>query len=180
MSNLKSLIFIVIAVALGYLLVYPGFDDIKILIEEKSKYKNILNVAENIDIKKAELLKQYENINSSDKESIDKILPDNFNFISLVYQINSIGSRYGININSPTFKELSGSVGNNIGEAKPKNQYKSAIVGFSFESSYDQFNGFIRELEKSLRILDIKSLKIESRPKGIYDFSVEFETYWLN
>jgi hypothetical protein len=35
------------------------------------------------------------------------------------------------------------------------------------------------ELEKSLRILDVKSVDLEEGEDGLHTFDVEFETYWL-
>jgi hypothetical protein len=106
--------------------------------------------------------------------------------VKLISQIDAVAAGYGISIGSITVKGQSAPAGNSIGEAQPPKPYESAVIGFTFKSSYENFNTFMNMLGKSMRILDIKSMKLDANKSkddkalGIYLYGVEFETYWLN
>jgi len=169
----------VFTLVVGYIFILPTFDEIKILMDEKQKYSDTLDMVSNIMAKQKDLQTKFDAISSDEKISIDTVLPDNFDFVKLVSDIDAVASKYGISIGDITSREVSSSVGDNISEAGVPNQYQSATIGFSFKSSYEQFNSFVKDLEKSMRLLDIKSAKIESSDKGVYNYTVEFQTYWL-
>jgi len=100
-------------------------------------------------------------------------------FVSLIYEIDTLASKYGISIDKTTSRDTDSSAGTSIEAAAASKPYNSSIIGFSFTASYQNFKDFIKGLEKSLRILDIKTLKINPGENGLYSFSVEFETYFL-
>jgi len=179
MSSITILAYIIVSLSIGYAFAYPLFGDISSLGAEKNRYENSLAMVENIENKKNELLTKFNNIPADSKKDIETILPDSLNFIGLISQIDAVAAKYGLSIDKTSSKETSSSVGGSIGEAQPQRPYQSAIISFSFTGSYDQFNTFMGELERSLRILDIRSLKIEPKEDGAYSYRVEFETYWL-
>jgi hypothetical protein len=90
-----------------------------------------------------------------------------------------VASKYGISISDITFKDDSSSSGSTIADAAPSQPYQSSAIGFSFSATYDKFNSFMGDLEKSLRILDIKTTKLTVKPDGTALYDVQFETYWL-
>jgi len=180
MSKISILSFFILTSVIGYAFIYPTAGEIKTLLNEQQKYEDSLEMVSNIEAKKSELLTKFNSISSEDKASIDTVLPDSFNFVRLISQIDSVASRYGIAINDISSKEISSSVGSTIENAESPREYQSAAVEFSFSSSYDQYNSFLGDLEKSLRILDLKSTKITSNEeKKVFNYTVELETYWL-
>ena len=178
MSPIAILAYLIISLSVGYAFAYPSFGDISSLTAEKDKYENSLIQVQNLENKKNELLGKFDKISVENKKDIETILPSSLGFIDLIYQIDNLAAKYGLSINNTSFKEISSSVGGSIGTARPQRPFESSIIGFSFTTSYDQFNNFIGDLEKSLRILDMRTLKIEPEENGIYTYTVEFETYW--
>lgn len=180
MSGTSIIAYIILTLSVLYAFVYPAYGDISALMAEKQKYDDSLATVTNIETKKSELLAKYNSISESDKKDIETLLPSSLSFVKLISQIDTVAAKYGISIDRITEKELSSSAGNSIAEAQPERPYNSSLIGFSFTASYDKFRSFVDELEKSLRILDVRSVKIIPRENGIYEYSVEFETYWLN
>jgi Tfp pilus assembly protein PilO len=180
MSGTSIIAYFVLTLSVLYAFVYPAYGDISALMSEKQKYDDSLATVATIEDKKRELLAKFNNISDADKKDIETLLPSSLSFVKLVSQIDTVASKYGISIDRITKRELSSSVGDSIAEAQPERPYNSAIIGFSFTASYDKFKLFMSELEKSLRILDVKSVKVNVSDKGEYDYSVEFETYWLD
>lgn len=179
MSNTAILTYIVLILSIGYAFIYPKMGEISFLMGEKEKYENYIEIIKNIENKKNELLTEFNKISVEDKKSIESLLPNSFDFVKLISQIDAVANKYNISIDKISSKEKSSSVGDSIESAGPSEIYNSAIIGFSFVASYEKFNNFIKDLEKSLRILDIKSMKVNTQESGNYSYDVEFETYWL-
>ena len=179
MSNISILAYVILTLSIGYAFIYPSAGDLSKLMEEKQKYSDYVEMTGNIENKKDELLTRFNNISEEDKKNIETILPDSLDFVRLISQIDAVAANYGISIDKISSREVDPSVGSSIEEAGPQRPYRSSVIGFSFTSSYDNFNGFMAELEKSLRILDVKSVKLSIQESGVYSYNVEFETYWL-
>ena len=179
MSSTSILTYVVLTLIVGYVFVYSPFGEVSILMNEKDKYKNYLDLVTDVEEKKNVLLAEFNKISTVDKQSINTVLPDSLDFVRLISQIDNVASRQGLSINQTSSKEVDLAVGGTIGEAQAQKSYKSATISFSFSASYEKFNVFMADLEKSLRILDIRSAKISTSDKGVYLYTVEFETYWL-
>lgn len=179
MSGISIIAYLIITLSIGYAFVYPSYQDLNQLLDQKQKQTDSLEMMKNIENRKNELLTEFNKIPEVDKKSIDTVLPNSFNFVKLISQIDVIAAGHGISIDKITSKEIDSAVGTSIDDAKPQKPYQSAIIGFSFVTSYDSFRNFVDNLEKSLRILDIRTVKLESKKDGLYSYTVEFETYWL-
>ena len=179
MSNTSIIAYVVLTIAIGYAFVYPSFGEVSTLLNQKQKNISTLEMVKSVENKKNELLAKFDGISSADKKNIDTVLPSSLDFVKLISDIDTVASKYGISIKTITSKEVSSTVGGSIENAAPSKPYQSSIIGFSFVASYDKFNAFLNELEKSLRILDIRTVKLETQENGTYTYSVEFETYWL-
>jgi len=179
MSNTSILFYFILTLSIGYAFVYPSVGEISALMDERTKQEEYLEKISKIEIKKNELLTQYNNIPVDDKKYIETILPNSFDFVRLISQIDGVGSKYGISISNISSREMSDLSGGESITAPTQKTFQSAIIGFSFDATYSQFNNFMDDLGKSLRILDIKSMKLTSKKDGVYSYSVEFEVYWI-
>lgn len=179
MSGISFITYLILTFAVAYAFILPSWGDVSALMAEKEKYESTIETVSNIENKKNELLTQFNGISEEDKGSINTVLPTSFDFVRLISQIDAVASRNGISIDKVSSKETSSSGGNSIQEAKPANPYRSAVISFSFEATYDKFLIFVNDLEKSMRILDIKSVKLETGKGAFHTYNVSFETYWL-
>ena len=179
MSITAIISYIVLTLAVGYAFILPTYNDLTVLNEEKQKYNDALETVANIEIRKNELLSKFNSISAEDKKSIEVFLPDSVSFVRLISEIDSLASKQGISIDRISSRDTDPSVGATIEDAGPQKPYRSSVIGFSFTASYDKFRIFMDDLEKSLRILDIKSLRISPEREGLFVYNVEFETYWF-
>lgn len=179
MGSLSAFAYFILALVIGYAFVYSPFGEIQALIEEKQKCNESLNTISNIETKKNELLTEFNNISLEDKKNIEVILPDSLNFVRLVSQIDTVAAKYGISIDRIVSREINPSGGDSIEKAEPSKPFKSSIIGFSFSSNYQKFELFMDDLERSLRILDIDSVNLQTQEEGVNQYTVEFKTYWL-
>jgi len=179
MSNISIIAYLVLALSIGYAFSYPSFQDLNKLLDQKQKYIDALNTINNIENKKNELLTVFNNISDEDKKNIDTVLPSSLDFVKLISQIDNVAAKHGISIDKISSKEMGTSVGDSIENAQPSKPYNSSIIGFSFVASYTDFKAFMDDLEKSLRILDIRSVQLDAQEDGLYSYDVAFEAYWL-
>ena len=179
MSGTSILSYIMLSACIVYAFANPAYQEIKLLRGEKGKYDDSLALVADIENKKNALLEQYNSISEEDKKKISTVLPDSLNFVKLVADIANVASVNGVIVDNITLREMDSSVGESVSDAGAPKPYRSAIIGFSFDASFSQFNAFIDNLEKSLRILDVRSVKLQTNEGGRDTYQVEFETYWV-
>ena len=179
MSGTTILAYIILALTIGYAFVYPGVGDVSNLMVQKTQYENSLATVSNIETRKKQLLADFNNIPNQDKKNMEIILPNSFDYVRLVSQIDNVASKNGISIKNINTANVDSSVGDTIAEAGAPRAYQAGVISFSFEATYDNFRKFIKNMEESLRILDVRSVEVKTGEKGVYNYEIEFETYWL-
>src|SRR3989344_518415 len=180
--NLLPLLLIAVSVALFYLHIDPRYQDVKALSDEKSQYVQALTKAGELKNVATELLGKYNNISQDNLLKLEKLVPDTLNTVKLVADINAIAGKYGIALEGIRVTEKTSDSAQQVetGENSPK--YNTATVSFSFSATYENLTLFLTDLEKSLQIVDIKSVDFDSdveNTNASYDYSVSFQTYWL-
>ena len=55
----------------------------------------------------------------------------------------------------------------------------TVTVSFGVSATYDQFISLLQDMEADLRIMDLTHLTVTANNAGLYDFSVQFQTYWI-
>ncbi len=179
MSGTSLLTLLVLTLSIGYVFTYPSFNDVSLLQAEQDKYQHYLDAVADIENRKNQLLEEFNRISEEDKKNIDTILPNNLDFVKLTAQIDAVGSKNGVQIDRVSYREVDPSIGGSIAEAEPAKPFRSAIITFSFDTTHERFGTFMDGLEKSLRILDVRSVRINAMQGNQNTYMVEFETYWL-
>jgi len=187
-----SILFIGAAIMLFVLYVRPTYDAINTSRTQVSTYDEALAKTREIQELKSSLLSRYNLFASTNLERLQKMLPDHVDNVRLVLDMDGIASKYNIRIQNVTVQESSiladeneGTVLN--GGATQNKPYRSLPLQFEVLATYDEFVLLMRDLESSLRIVDLVSLSV--RPRGdvssasgaepIYTFGVTLRTYWL-
>jgi hypothetical protein len=180
MNRTSTYIYLIMAASIIYAFAYPTWGGVSALLNEKQKYNDSLIMVEEIENKKNQMLAEFNNISAADRKEIETILPNSMNFVRLISQIDAVAANYGISIDKITSKEIGSAAGDSIEESQiAQKKYQSGVIGFSFSAPYDKFELFIDDLEKSLRILDMKSFKLSVGEKGQYSYDVEFGVHWF-
>ncbi len=200
-----SFIFIVISIFLIFGYVKPTFDKVGVIKTNVAQYQKALNKTREIQELKRSLLAQYNLFAGGNMEKLKKLLPDHVDNVRLVLDIDGIASQHGIRISAVKTKKdadiqtdaQTGSIG--FDQANQTIQpYNTLVLEFTTIATYADFKAFLKDLERSLRIVDLVSLEISpaQRPKmptnpdgeekpdeenlpSIYKFDVGIKTYWL-
>lgn len=197
MKNIIASLLIVSAGGLFYVYVSPTYEEIKALRVEKAEYDDALADSQKVQEKRDELLERYNtDFSPNDLESLEKLLPSRVDNIRLIIEIDGIAAKYGMVLKNV---QVSASAADTSGSADFPNQampgaeapsYGTAQFSFEVSGSYETYRSFIKDLEYSLRIIDLREISFAAEKNDSdaktgrtgfdrYDFKTAIETYWL-
>lgn len=184
MNPTNSLVLILISAGLMFFMAKPLWGGISLLREEKQHFISEIDKTRQLESKKNELLTKMDGISDEEKQKIEAFLPGTDGSVRLIADIADIASKHGISIESID-THMGGNVSpQSIAEAPVEKDYDSKMVTMLFSTNYTNLSEFLIDLEKSLRMIDIRSVDVgqaSSEPGlgGVYGYRVDVEVYWL-
>jgi Tfp pilus assembly protein PilO len=195
-KSILSILFIGASIMVFVLYVRPTYDVVQTNRANVARFDEALAKTREIQELKSSLLSRYNLFAGANLDRLQKMLPDNVDNVRLVLDMDGIASNYGIRIQNVAVQEpgggrddASGTVLN--GGSVPNRPYQSLTLQFEVVSTYEEFVFLLRDLESSLRIVDLVSLTMQPRSVGrvgsegstvsepVYSFGVALRTYWL-
>ena len=182
MKGLTPIILILVSVGVFFFFIDPQKKDLNLRLEEKNKNEVTMQKATELRTANGSLTEKYKKISTEDRAKLSQMLPDTVDNVRLILDINNIANKYGIVLKGisisggPTdeSKEVNRGTGGNSGQL-----YGTIQLAFSFSASYDIFKIFLKDLEDSLRLVDITDFSISSSEGDFYNYSITLNTYWL-
>ena len=197
MKYIFQILLISICAVLFFTYIVPEYKEVKLLKAQVVEYDNALDNSKELQQKRDEILSSYNSITLINKERINRLLPDlnedssTSGSVALILEIDEIAIQNGIKITNLGFTSPM-SVGvksENSDVTSSINDYSTSEISFKTQSSYSNFLVFMKDLEKNLRVVDIKSVSF-SAPKpsrenlnintSLFEYSVVLQAYWLN
>jgi len=187
MSNIISLILILASAGLffGYIdPLYSGAHDpntpvqdlsIKELMEKRKEYDTALHNSKELQSEKQKKLDKYNSVPESDRKKLEKLIPDHIDNVRLIIDIDEMAADHGMKIRN--FKTSTDEKKDTVGA--DSQVYGTLTLSFSTSATYTTFLAFLRDLERSLRLIDITSVSFAAGEGTIYDYNVTVKTYWL-
>jgi Tfp pilus assembly protein PilO len=156
-----------------------GKRSVQELLKEDAEYQSALNNATQVRAKRESLQKIKSEILPADLTKLEKLLPDNIDNIKLIIDMNNIADKHGLILKGAKLDTTKAST--DTGKlGADNNKYGTIGITFSVNSSYENFQSFLADLEKSLRLVEITDLSVTgNNNSNLYDFSVGLKTYWL-
>ncbi len=170
---------------------------IKELQTEAADYNDALNKTREIELTRDGLLAKYNAMSDIDKERINKLLPDHIDSVRLIIDINNIAAKYGMSLSDISLSGMPSApaaAGTASGTPAPVNgpndlPYNSVKLGFSVTGNYSDFYSFLKELEESLRVVDVTSLSFSAAKtssgqtaaagSGAFTYTMTIRPYYL-
>lgn len=170
---------ILVATAFGLFFGYidPTYQEIKELRSEEKKFNEALNQSRELQEIRDALLSRYNTFSQEDLSRLKKLLPDHIDNVRLILDIDSIASKYSMRTRNVTISEASSLEQNVI--AADQGAVDSVVLSFSVAATYDNFIQFMKDLEQSLRVVDLMGLSFSSTEGDAFNFNVSIKTYWL-
>jgi Tfp pilus assembly protein PilO len=186
MNIITPLILIIISIGTFFAYIDPNYrgqnlsngdKSIVDLQKEDAEYQKALNDSSAIRDKREKLQDKKSKFSESDLLKLEKLLPDNIDNIKLIIDMNNIAQKHNLELKGAKLDTAAKTDTNKLGA--DNNKYGTVGISFSVTSSYDNFQNFLSDLEKSLRLVEITELSVTGNSTGLYEFSVGLKTYWL-
>ncbi len=179
MKNTTAIFLLILTLGLFYVLTRPTYWQVKELRAVAGEYQNVLENLSQIGETRDRLLLDYEEIPKAEVERLKKVLPDNIDTVRLALELDTIASRYGIAIKNIRVDTVATQNASTIILPEYAKPYEKATVVFTLVSNYANFRKFLEDLEKSLRIMDVRAIEFQVGEAGFYEHKLSVETYWL-
>lgn len=173
-------IFIGAAIALFVVYTNPTYTKIKNLQVQENSFDAALTKAQELRSVRDDLLSKRSAFLQTDVDKLTRLLPDNVDNIRLIIDIGHIAARHGLQLSGIDLGDLSQGKAKADSTDTSTNPIGNVTVGFSVDTNYDTFLGFVQDLEHSMRLLDIQSLSFTSGAGGTVTYTVSLRTYWLH
>ncbi|HYC34579.1 MAG TPA: type 4a pilus biogenesis protein PilO [Candidatus Paceibacterota bacterium] len=178
MKTIISIILLLGSVGLFFAYTNPKYQEVKVAKVELAELDKALKQSKDILAKRGQLQQKYNSFKEADRQALESLLPDHVDNIKLILDMNNIAATHNLSLKGIKIdEEKKDTSGNQITSKTP---YGSILVSFRVTSSYENFVKFLRDLERSLRIVDVAALSFKATDSGTYDFDVTIKTYWLN
>ncbi len=176
MSNIVSGILILASIGLFFGYIDPAYSKVRDMRVEQADYDRALNNSKELQAERDKLLDKFNKMEPSNLDNLQKLLPDNIDNVRLVIDIDNIASEYGMRVRN--FRSETGEKMDTVGV--DQTPYGTVTLSFSTTASYPTFLAFLRDLERSLRLIDVVSIDFAaSETSQFYDYAVSIKTYWL-
>jgi Tfp pilus assembly protein PilO len=192
MSNLISIFLILVSIGVFFGYVSPTYSavtgnielkdqSIRELKEEEGRYIDALNKTKEIEQARTGLLEEFARMPKNGRERLEKLLPDHIDSVRLIIDVNNISAQYGMALKNISLTEFepSNAATASLSLGPATERFKSVGLKFSVEGAYDNFRSFIRDLEQSLRLVDIETISFSSREE-LYEYVISVLTYRLS
>lgn len=185
--KILSAILIIIALAFSFFYTYDRLyvSDITDLQRDAELFEEKLEESEMARARQQSLIAEYEKISEIDRERIVKMAPDRIDGVRLATDITNLLSSSGVQINSVSFPESSSSGGGNsggdAGEAPTSGAVSPVPISFNVTSGYNSFISLLRDIERSLRIIDVTNIAFSAGEEGdIFTYTISGYIYELS
>ncbi len=177
MGNLTSIILVVASLGLFFGYIDPTYSNIKQEIsEKKGEYSQALENSKDVKEERVRLMDEYKVIKKDDIDRLTKMLPDNIDNVRLLIDLDEIAKGHSMRIRD--FRTDTNEKSETIGQGV--SPYGTLTLTFSTTATYNTFLAFLKDLERSLRILDVTMISFASSDTNeVYDYSITLKTYWL-
>ena len=180
---LLPILLIIISIATFYLWINPQYSEVQVLSAQLDDSNKALSQVTELESARKSLVSREGNFNQDDLAKLQKLLPDNVDNIRLFLDLQGIATRYGTSIQDIAVVDQDQKMSGTTKAIGPTNKaYGQMVLSFSINISYEKLSLFLKDLESSLRIVEIKSLSFtaDNKNPNIYKVSLSLNAFWLN
>lgn len=179
MSRFTPLILIIVAIAGGFFYIRPQYTEIQALRQESMQYDDLLLQAQELKSIHAELEEKRKSISADDLDRLSKLVPEKIDTARLILDIDGIGSRYAIGMKNIQIGDI---VADEVRPGELPKPYGATAISFAFQTSYEGMVAFVRDLEESLRMVDVVDITLAEGEEDspFFNYTITLQAYWLN
>jgi Tfp pilus assembly protein PilO len=179
---LLPLILIIIAITAFFMWVNPHYANVKVLGADLAESNKALGQVAELESVRASLVDKENSFTEDNLTRLQKLLPDNVDNIRLFLDMQGVASRYASSIQEISVANQDQKTTTTQAIGPSNKEYGQMILSFSINISYENLSLFLKDLENSLRVVEIKSLAFTADDKNpnLYKVSIGINAFWLN
>lgn len=170
------------------------YNEIKNTKAEIDQYRTMNTNAEQLTKQRDELDQRYNSFSDEEKTKILHFLPDNIDSVRYILEVEDIARKFGMPIKDVKFSTNSSVTEGDTVIGAVEKPYGVFSFEFTTEGPLDKYIQLLQEIEKNLRMMDIKTLSFGAEDKGSigdekdakktpstdsYAYSIKMQSYWL-
>ena len=179
MSKTTAAILIALSLGIYFTFTMPQREALAELSNKHREYRNVLGNASSITELRDNLLAGFQTLSATEKDRLEKILPKEQDAVGLSRDLDTIAAQYGIAIKTVAVENNSDPESRLIVLPEAEQPFERTVFSFSFISNYPNFVKFLGDLERNLRVMDVKSMAFRTGETGLYEHQITIETYNL-
>ena len=191
MRLVLPIIFLAVGFGLFFVYINPTYGEISDLQTQVDSYDRALSNSKELQKVRDVLGDKYKALTASQLERLSKAMPDSVNNIRLILDVQNIAAKYGMIVKDVKYDVLkeSAPVGAPVTAAQAATQKKDYGIfdlELSLAGTYPNFVDFLKDLEKSLRLVDVASISFSTSERsqaeqqaGAFKYDIRLRTYWL-
>ncbi len=178
---LAPIILTIAALALFFFFTDPAYQGIKASRIEQEQYDQALTKSQELLKVRDELIARRNTFEPDDVRRVERMLPDNVDNIRLILDIDTIAFRYGLRVADVSVQapDTSRETRSDLAVGAANDPVGSVDLSFSVSARYTDFQRFLKDLERSVRIVDVKEISFSVGEGDLVEYSVMIKTYWL-
>jgi Tfp pilus assembly protein PilO len=185
----------ILAGSLFFVFTKPQLDTVRAMKVQISQYDEALDKFAQLARIRSALQQRYNTVDDEQRRRLTHMMPDHVDNIRLILDIDSIASRYGMAVQNVTVNREDSNkaaAASAIGAIGAQTQaFDSISLQFTSVGTYENFVRFLRDIESSLRVVDVTNLNVQpigaetesdkaaQNGTNFYKYTITLRTYWL-
>jgi Tfp pilus assembly protein PilO len=165
---------------------------IRALKLRETQFNDAFQKLREIEKVRSELLTKFNSVTKEEKDKLAKAIPGHIDTVRLIIDINTAAGKYGMtteNLRISSANQSGESADPGSGASGSQGLYSYVDFGFSVSGTYEDFLAFLSDLQDSLRIIDVRDIKIGTSDSSVtkgkaaterFKFDLQIRTYKLN
>jgi Tfp pilus assembly protein PilO len=170
--------------------IQPTYADIQDLRSQVSDYEQTLSQVNELQTQLGNKLEKRDAITNDQLARLDRILPDTVDTVRFLIELDKIAARHGMSANDVSFSGAPQAFGGSGGDQTGR--YNTLSASFSVSGSYADIQDFLRDIERSSRLMDVTSFSLSpastegsseetsSLNDETNNYSITLQTYYRN
>jgi Tfp pilus assembly protein PilO len=188
MKNTLPILLLIVSAGLLYFYILPRYDRVQALSLERDRYDDILSKSAELREIRRVLKDNLENVPPVALERLEKAIPSGLDvpqggldIPQLILDFNNLAVQRGIIIRNISTSNVM-TDGRRGGESKPTQPYTVLAINFNIQVPYSNLITFLKDIETSLRIMDVVSLSVKTGEVEplLQGYELTIHTYWFN
>lgn len=179
---------VLVGLAIGLFMMYTNstYEGVGPLKASLNSYQEALAQSQEVLNLRNKLLDERNNLPQDSMQRLDRLLPGSIDPIRTIISVNDVAVRHNMQVGRITLEGEDGSANSTTGgETAGVSLGSDGIslgvmtLSFSVKAGYADFRGFLFDLERSLRLMDVIKIAFTASGEQSDEYTVTVKTYWI-